>query len=79
MIIFFILKQINYCDINCCCDIDCSNDERKTFICLENHWSLYDYDHFSGGLQSCKIHNSLLCVVHDDTTIEQVYEKKKMC
>lgn len=55
--------QINLCDPNCCCDIDCTDAMLDVFICTEDHSTIYDYD-FESGLQSCNVKLSMFCVVH---------------
>lgn len=57
--------MVNLCDINCCCDNDCSNDMLSVFVCDEKHWSIYDFE-FDVGLSSCDIKDELLCVVGKD-------------
>lgn len=54
--------MVNFCDINCCCDNDCSDDMLAVFVCNEKHWSIYDFE-FDAGLTSCDIRNDLFCVV----------------
>lgn len=54
--------MINLCDINCCCDNDCSDDMLSVFVCNEQHSSIYDFE-YDAGLTSCEIKNELFCVV----------------
>lgn len=57
--------MVNLCDINCCCDNDCSDDMLSVFVCFEKHSSIYDFE-FDAGLTSCDIKNDLFCVVGKD-------------
>lgn len=54
--------MVNFCDINCCCDNDCTDDMLKVFVCTEKQWSIYDFE-YDAGLVSCDIRNELFCVV----------------
>lgn len=57
------------CDINCCCDLDCSPDALKVFHCLpekpisllatEGRFEDFKYQH---GLPSCETNDGWLCV-----------------
>ncbi|KAJ6640550.1 Tectonic [Pseudolycoriella hygida] len=57
--------MFNFCDINCCCDNDCTDAMLSTFVCNEKEWSIYDFE-FDGGLTSCEIRSDLFCVVGDN-------------
>lgn len=54
--------MVNFCDINCCCDNDCTDDMLSVFVCNEKQWSIYDFE-YDAGLTSCAIRNDLFCVV----------------
>ncbi|XP_031616403.1 tectonic [Contarinia nasturtii] len=57
--------KINFCDINCCCDIDCASTEiMQTLKCNERDWSIHDYEE-SSELQLCSQSQqfSLFCIV----------------
>lgn len=56
---------VNLCDINCCCDNDCSDEMLSVFVCNEKEWSIYDFE-FDAGLTSCHIKNDLFCVVEKE-------------
>ncbi|XP_037821894.1 tectonic [Lucilia sericata] len=58
------------CDINCCCDPDCSADALKVFRCqleepidLEIHEGRFEDFKFQHGLPSCEINDGWLCVL----------------
>lgn len=53
------------CDIDCCCDIDCTERMLKTFVCNEKMHTIHDYDYFTP-LPSCQLETSLFCVVHEN-------------
>lgn len=53
--------QLNICDLNCCCDIDCTNDMLMAFDCTKTEVSLADY-FYGHGLQHCAIENGLFCI-----------------
>ncbi|XP_061501905.1 tectonic [Anopheles gambiae] len=59
---------INVCDINCCCDIDCSAAILRTFDCDQELLHTDEYHH-GEGLQSCRVQGGLFCLV------EPVYEE----
>lgn len=54
--------MVNFCDINCCCDNDCTDEMLSVFVCDEKEWSIYDFV-YDAGLTSCEIRNDLFCVV----------------
>lgn len=57
--------QINFCDINCCCDIDCSSKEiMETLKCEDHMWSVHDYIEITT-MQPCSVESSLslFCIV----------------
>uniref|UniRef100_A0A182NMB0 Tectonic-1-3 domain-containing protein n=1 Tax=Anopheles dirus TaxID=7168 RepID=A0A182NMB0_9DIPT len=62
------LVQINICDINCCCDIDCNAPILRTFDCDQEELQKEEYDH-DAGLQSCRVQGGLFCLV------EPIYEE----
>uniref|UniRef100_A0A182XCT8 B9 domain-containing protein 2 n=1 Tax=Anopheles quadriannulatus TaxID=34691 RepID=A0A182XCT8_ANOQN len=70
MLIFknFAEYGINVCDINCCCDIDCSAAILRTFDCDQELLHTDEYHH-GEGLQSCRVQGGLFCLV------EPVYEE----
>lgn len=52
------------CDLNCCCDLDCSEGALKAFKCeLEGGRTIDDYNR--DGLERCENDNGLLCVIDD--------------
>lgn len=65
-----LLEQI--CEINCCCDRDCSPDALLVFDCLqsvmapqlETRLENFQYTH---GLPTCQIHDGWLCVFRTNT------------
>ncbi|XP_058835938.1 tectonic [Topomyia yanbarensis] len=61
--------KVNICDVNCCCDIDCTTEVLKTFDCNEELLDTSEYNNL-GGLQSCEVQGGLLCLVG-----ETVHEK----
>lgn len=63
--------MVNFCDINCCCDNDCTDDMLKVFVCDEKHWSIYDFE-YDAGLTSCAVRNDLFCVVGKEAISETV-------
>ncbi|XP_052859879.1 tectonic, partial [Anopheles cruzii] len=54
--------KINVCDVNCCCDIDCSEAILKVFNCDQEQLHTEEYHH-DEGLQSCRVQGGLLCLV----------------
>lgn len=57
--------KINFCDINCCCDVDCAPKEiKRSMRCEEHEWSVDDYVEESA-LQPCPNEPglSLFCIV----------------
>ncbi|XP_075150102.1 tectonic-like isoform X1 [Haematobia irritans] len=57
------------CDINCCCDPDCSNEALNVFKCLkeisndyELHEGRFEDFKFQHGLPSCEVNDGWLCV-----------------
>lgn len=61
--------MVNFCDINCCCDNDCTDEMLSVFVCDEKHWSIHDYE-YDAGLTPCEIKGGWLCVVAKDTVPE---------
>lgn len=61
--------MVNFCDINCCCDNDCTDEMLSVFVCNEKHWSIFDFE-YDAGLTSCEIKNDWLCVVRKETIPE---------
>lgn len=69
--------KINFCDINCCCDIDCATKEIiQTLKCSEQEWTIHDYEETSD-LQLCsQTHGfSLFCVV-DNSRKRKEYRRR---
>lgn len=62
--------QLN-CDVNCCCDIDCSEEFLKAFRCVEDV-NIDDY-HFGEGLERCEINNGLFCIMRDNLEAPDYY------
>lgn len=62
--------MVNFCDINCCCDNDCTDDMLSVFICNEKQSSIYDFE-YDAGLTSCDIRNDLFCVVGKEVVSEK--------
>ncbi|XP_062549840.1 tectonic [Armigeres subalbatus] len=58
--------KINICDVNCCCDIDCSDKILRTFACNEEQLDIDEYLH-QDGLQSCEVQGGLFCLVGERT------------
>lgn len=60
------------CEINCCCDRDCSADALLVFDCLQSlqapqlQTRLEDFQ-YSHGLPSCQLHDGWLCVFRSNT------------
>lgn len=52
---------VNMCEINCCCDLDCSKDTVKLFDCSAEEFTQLEFD-YTGKLQSCDISGGLLCI-----------------
>uniref|UniRef100_A0A1I8NSV9 Uncharacterized protein n=1 Tax=Stomoxys calcitrans TaxID=35570 RepID=A0A1I8NSV9_STOCA len=57
------------CDINCCCDPDCSDEALQVFKCLkevindfELHEGRFEDFKFQHGLPSCEVNDGWLCV-----------------
>jgi hypothetical protein len=72
-----VLKQVSTCDIGCCCDVDCSTEDRKVFshcsdfrpsfpsdphLCHRAQW-WYKENTAYGGIQ---YHGGLLCLHTDN-------------
>lgn len=65
----------NDCDINCCCDTDCSAEALKVFDCyairkhpeLRNRLEDFHYQH---GLPSCRINDGWLCIIRSNVKTE---------
>uniref|UniRef100_A0A1B0CUJ9 Tectonic-1-3 N-terminal domain-containing protein n=2 Tax=Lutzomyia longipalpis TaxID=7200 RepID=A0A1B0CUJ9_LUTLO len=57
--------KINVCDVDCCCDIDCTGDMLKLFDCHEAYISTTDY-HTLHGLPSCRVSSSIFCVLRNN-------------
>ena len=69
--------QLNACDINCCCDPECTSEALKVFKCHEQ--SLPELPHslqqdfqYEHGLPSCKINDGWLCVFRTNTKQELI-------
>lgn len=52
------------CDVNCCCDMDCTDGILQAFVC-DDGVEFDDYHH-GEGLERCEIDNGLLCIVRDN-------------
>ncbi|XP_055851952.1 tectonic [Episyrphus balteatus] len=50
-----------FCDINCCCDIDCIPEELNSFDCHREKNELEDFN-YEQGLPPCRINEGWLCV-----------------
>lgn len=65
------------CDINCCCDIDCTKEMIEVMDCSKSLTDLdqYDYDGREDGLPSCAVSSSLFCVLeeHDEKVVRVSY------
>lgn len=70
--------KINICDVNCCCDIDCSNEILRTFDCSEERLDINEYHH-GEGLQSCEVQGGLFCLVgeHPGEEDHSFYDSSK--
>lgn len=69
--------KINFCDINCCCDVDCASKEiMQTLKCNDRDWTIYDYEETSD-LQLCsQTHGfSLFCIV-DNSRKRKEYRRR---
>ncbi|XP_063703597.1 tectonic, partial [Culicoides brevitarsis] len=53
--------QINVCEVNCCCDLDCSKGAIQLFDCSKERFDVQEYDYY-GKLEDCSISGGLLCV-----------------
>uniref|UniRef100_A0A8D8MT87 Tectonic n=2 Tax=Culex pipiens TaxID=7175 RepID=A0A8D8MT87_CULPI len=62
--------KINICDVNCCCDIDCSDQILRTFSCSEERLDVAEYHHREG-LQSCEVQGGLFCLVGEHRPPEE--------
>lgn len=64
---------INDCDINCCCDIDCTKEMIRVMDCSYDIEDLdrFDYDGRENGLPSCAVSSSIFCVLEKDD--EQIH------
>lgn len=68
------------CDVNCCCDPDCSAEALKVFNCndknknIEENYLLQDFQ-YQHGLPSCKVNDGWFCVFRTNTKqhVEKVY------
>ncbi|XP_055311267.1 tectonic-like isoform X1 [Sitodiplosis mosellana] len=72
--------KINFCDINCCCDVDCLSGEIiQTLKCNERDWSIYDYEE-SSELQLCSQTRqfSLFCIVDNTRRRKQTRKRDFM-
>lgn len=56
---------LNICDLNCCCDIDCTPESLETFDCSKIENSLVEYYH-GYGLQHCEVEEGFFCIVKDN-------------
>ena len=77
----------NWCDVDCCCDEDCSEGDKKSFgECIETHTTFYDpkycYNNFIIYVNNAKVTvektaNNLFCIVYDNVMQRSVYEDRK--
>lgn len=69
--------SVNFCDINCCCDIDCASREIiQKLKCNEREWTIHDYDETSVlGLCSETSGFSLFCIV-DNSRKRKEYRRR---
>lgn len=59
--------QDELCEVNCCCDRDCSQESLQVFSCLpEQHTRLEDFQ-YNHGLPTCQISDGWLCVFRSHT------------
>lgn len=60
------------CEVNCCCDRDCSSDALLVFDCMQSlqapqlQTRLEDFQ-YTHGLPSCQLHDGWLCVFRSNT------------
>ncbi|XP_053958750.1 tectonic [Anastrepha ludens] len=67
---------LDACDLNCCCDRDCTPEALQVFNCnaapkhpqLKNRLKDFQYEH---GLPSCKVNDGWLCVFRTNTRQER--------
>lgn len=62
--------QLN-CDVNCCCDIDCTDGILKAFVC-DDGVEIEDYHH-GEGLERCEINDGLFCIIDDNSKAPDYY------
>lgn len=70
---------VNVCEVNCCCDLDCSKEVIKYFNCAAGEEvNQNEYDDF-GPLQDCKISGGFLCVYKSNVKDSRkgYYDKSK--
>lgn len=69
--------SMNFCDINCCCDVDCASSEIiQTLKCSEREWTIHDYEETSAlGLCSETSGFSLFCIV-DNSRKRKEYRRR---
>ncbi|KAH8263133.1 hypothetical protein KR044_004915, partial [Drosophila immigrans] len=64
--------QSELCEINCCCDRDCSSETLQVFNCLQStvapqlQTRLEDFQ-YTHGLPTCQLHDGWLCVFRSNT------------
>lgn len=76
--------QYEVCDINCCCDSDCSESERNLFIVCKDiskkrEYSpqlCYPYQYFSG--EQDNLIENLFCVVKTNLPEKRSIQSKKV-
>lgn len=75
------------CDINCCCDPDCTQEALQVFKCLkekthdfEIHEGRFEDFKFQHGLPSCEVNDGWLCVFRTNIppVVEKVNKKKHL-
>lgn len=57
--------KLKICDINCCCDIDCTDKIIKIMDCSETYLDQNDYEE-EQGLPSCEVSSSWFCVLEKE-------------
>ncbi|XP_055903974.1 tectonic [Eupeodes corollae] len=59
-----------FCDINCCCDIDCISEELNSFDCHNEDDHLEDFNYLQG-LPPCRINEGWLCVFRTNIDVSR--------
>lgn len=70
--------KVNFCDINCCCDVDCATREIiQTLRCNEQEWTIHDYEETSDLRLCSQTHGfSLFCIV-DNSRKRKEYRRRE--